>query len=172
MIKLKITCVGPITKTATIEYDRFCILIGPQSNGKSTIAKVLCHCQWIEKRCYNNFEEEREKFILGTSFVDGFNEYYRFNGYFRDDSYILYEGNYITLEYKDKKLGISKNPDENYEYPKLSYVPAERNLVAAIPNLRKYNDTNDLILYFLYDWFEAREYLKEMNLDDIISKNS
>ena len=27
-----------------------------------------------------------------------------------------------------------------------------------------------MILYFLYDWFEAREYLKEMNLDDIIER--
>ena len=43
--------------------------------------------------------------------------------------------------------------------------------MAAIPNLRKYNDTNDLILYFMYDWFEAREYLKEMNLDDIIERH-
>lgn len=169
MCKLTIKNIGPI-KEIKMDVNKVTFLLGPQSSGKSTIAKVLCHCQWIEKRCYNNFKEEREKFIVGTSFVDGFNEYYRFNGYFRDDSYILYEGNYITLEYKDKKLGISKNPDENYEYPKLCYIPAERNLVAAIPNLRKYNDTNDLILYFLYDWFEAREYVKELNLDDIIER--
>lgn len=170
MCKLTIKNIGPI-KEINMDVNKITFLLGPQSSGKSTIAKVLCHCQWIEKRCYNNFEEERAKFIVGTSFVDGFNEYYRFNGYFRDESYILYEGNYITLEYKDKTLGISKNPDEDYEYPKLCYVPAERNLVAAIPNLRKYNDTNDLILYFLYDWFEAREYLKEMNLDDIIERH-
>lgn len=169
MCKLTIKNIGPI-KEIKMDVNKVTFLLGPQSSGKSTIAKVLCHCQWIEKRCYNNFKEERGKFIVGTSFVDGFNEYYRFNGYFRDDSYILYEGNYITLEYKDKKLGISKNPDEHYEYPKLCYIPAERNLVAAIPNLRKYNDTNDLILYFLYDWFEAREYLKELNLDDIIER--
>ena len=169
MCKLTIKNIGPI-KEIKMDVNKITFLLGPQSSGKSTIAKVLCHCQWIEKRCYNNFEEEREKFIIGTSFVDGFNEYYRFCGYFRDDSYILYEGNYITLEYKNKKLGISRNPNEHYEYPKLCYVPAERNLVAAIPNLRKYNDTNDLILYFLYDWFEAREYLKEMNLDDIIER--
>ena len=149
MCKLTIKNIGPI-KEIKMDVNKITFLLGPQSSGKSTIAKVLCHCQWIEKRCYNNFEEEREKFIIGTSFVDGFNEYYRFCGYFRDDSYILYEGNYITLEYKNKKLGISRNPNEHYEYPKLCYVPAERNLVAAIPNLRKYNDTNDLILYFLY----------------------
>ena len=154
-----------------MDINKITFLLGPQSSGKSTIAKVLCHCQWIEKRCYTNFEEESKKFVVGTSFVDDFNEYYRFDGYFRNNSYILYEGNYIILEYKDKKLVISKNQNKDYEYPKLCYVPAERNLVAAIPNLRKYNDTNDLILYFMYDWFEARDYLKEMNLDDIIERH-
>ena len=49
MRRLKITDVGPITKTATIEFKRFCILIGPQSNGKSTIAKILSTCMWLEK---------------------------------------------------------------------------------------------------------------------------
>ena len=170
MCKLTIKDIGPIKKIM-MDINKITFLLGPQSSGKSTIAKVLCHCQWIEKRCYTNFEEESAKFVVGTSFVDGFNEYYRFNGYFRNNSYILYEGNYITLEYRDKKLAISKNQDKDYEYPKLCYVPAERNLVAAIPNLRKYNDTNDLILYFMYDWFEAREYLKEMNLDDIIERH-
>jgi|GEM_PF-2965346 hypothetical protein len=154
-----------------MDINKITFLLGPQSSGKSTIAKVLCHCRWIEKRCYTNFEEESTKFDTGTSFVDGINEYYRFNGYFSNNSYILYEGNYIRLEYKDKKLAISRNQNKDYEYPKLCYIPAERNLVAAIPNLRKYNDTNDLILYFMYDWFEAREYLKEMNLDDIIERH-
>lgn len=167
--KLTIKNIGPI-KDIKMDINKITFLLGPQSSGKSTIAKVLCHCQWMEKRCYTNFEEESAKFIVGTSFVDGFNEYYRFEGYFRDDSYILYEGKYITLEYKDTNLRISKNQDVDYEYPKLCYVPAERNLVAAIPNLRKYNDTNDLILYFMYDWFEAREYLKEIDLDSILER--
>lgn len=153
-----------------MNVNKITFLLGPQSSGKSTIAKVLCHCQWVEKRCYTNFEEEQNKFVVGTSFVDGFNEYYRFDGYFRNDSYVLYEGNYVTMEYKDCKLHITKNQNSDYEYPKLCYVPAERNLVTAIPNLRKYNDTNDLILYFMYDWFEAREYLKEMDLYDIVDR--
>lgn len=169
MCKLTIKNIGPI-KEIKMDVNKITFLLGPQSSGKSTIAKVLCHCQWIEKRCYTNFEEESAKFVIGTSFVDGFNEYYRFNGYFRNDSYILYEGNFITLEYKNKNLGILRNPEKNYEYPKLCYIPAERNLVAAIPNLRKYNDTNDLILYFMYDWFEAREYLKQLNMEEMLDR--
>lgn len=154
-----------------MNINKITFLLGPQSSGKSTIAKVLCHCQWIEKRCYTNFEEESSKFIEGTHFVDGFKEYYRLYGYFKAESYILYEGNFITLEYKEGKLRVSRSQDNTYEYPKLCYVPAERNLVAAIPNLRKYNDTNDLILYFMYDWFEARDYLKSIDLGHIVERH-
>lgn len=169
MCKLIIKNIGPV-KNIDMSVNKVTFLLGPQSSGKSTIAKVLCHCQWIEKRCYTNFEEESTKFIEGTNFVDGFVEYYRFEGYFRTDSYIRYEGNYIELEYQEKKLTIKKNGKTTYEYPKLCYVPAERNLVAAIPNLRKYNDTNDLILYFMYDWFEARDYLKKLDLEKIVER--
>ncbi len=170
MCTLKIKNIGPIKKIE-MAINKVTFLLGPQSSGKSTVAKVLCHCQWIEKRCYTNFEEESAKFIQGTNFVDGFVEYYRLAGYFRDDSYIRYEGNFITLEYAEGKLKILKNEGTVYEYPKLCYVPAERNLVAAIPNLRKYNDTNDLILYFMYDWFEARDYLKKLDLEQIVERH-
>ncbi len=170
MCTLKIKNIGPIKKIE-MAINKVTFLLGPQSSGKSTVAKVLCHCQWIEKRCYTNFEEESAKFIKDNNFVDGFVEYYRLDGYFSDDSYIRYEGNFITLEYAEKKLTISKSEVAAYEYPKLCYVPAERNLVAAIPNLRKYNDTNDLILYFLYDWFEARDYLKKLDLEQIVERH-
>ena len=108
MCKLTIKDIGPIKKIM-MDINKITFLLGPQSSGKSTIAKVLCHCQWIEKRCYTNFEEESAKFVVGTSFVDGFNEYYRFNGYFRNNSYILYEGNYITWSIRTR----------NWQFPKI-----------------------------------------------------
>ena len=58
MRHLTITNVGPITKTARIVYERFCILIGPQSNGKSTIAKVLSTCLWLEKEACTSLTTE------------------------------------------------------------------------------------------------------------------
>ena len=57
MRKITITDVGPITKTATIEFKRFCILIGPQSNGKSTMAKILSTCMWLEKEACVSLSE-------------------------------------------------------------------------------------------------------------------
>ena len=40
--------VGPI-KDITLPLNRVNVLIGPQSSGKSTIAKLLSFCSWLEK---------------------------------------------------------------------------------------------------------------------------
>jgi ABC-type cobalamin/Fe3+-siderophores transport system ATPase subunit len=90
MRKLKVTCVGPITKTATIEYNRFCILIGPQSNGKSTIAKILSTCLWLEKEACTSLSEN----ILedGEAFRKLLEDFHRMHGYINPEkSYISYE---------------------------------------------------------------------------------
>lgn len=168
MCEIKIYNIGSISKVE-MTLKKVTFILGPQSSGKSTIAKLLCHCQWVEKRCYNNFEKESQFFMQGTNFRDGLIEYHRLEGYFLPNSYIRYEGNHILLEYKEEKVYISKL-DKEYTYPKVCYIPAERNLITAIPNLKKYNDTNDLILYFMYDWFEAREYLKDIDLSKLLQR--
>ena len=168
MCRIKICNIGSISKVE-MTLKKVTFILGPQSSGKSTIAKLLCHCQWVEKRCYNNFEKESQYFMSENNFIDGLVEYHRLEGYFREDSYIKYEGNYITLEYENGEVKITKI-DKVYTYPKVCYIPAERNLITAIPNLKKYNDTNDLILYFMYDWFEAREYLKDIDLSKLLQR--
>lgn len=171
MCKLIIKNIGAL-KNVELCLNKLTVLLGPQSSGKSTLTRVLCHCQWIEKRCYVNFEEESKRFIQDSKFIDGIKEYYRMEGYFREDSQIHYEGNYIILDYRGQKLSITKVfPQAPYLYPKLCYIPAERNLVTAIPNLKKYNETNDLILYFMYDWFTAREYLKNLDITHLIDRS-
>lgn len=168
MCRIKICNIGSIS-TIEMTLKKVTLILGPQSSGKSTIAKLLCHCQWVEKRCYNNFEKESQYFMSDNNFIDGLVEYHRLEGYFKEGSYVKYEGNNIVLEYKDGKTNITKVARE-YTYPKVCYIPAERNLITAIPNLKKYNDTNDLILYFMYDWFEAREYLKDIDLSKLLQR--
>lgn len=53
MKKLVIKNVGPI-KNVEFEINRINVFMGPQSSGKSTISKILCHCQWVEKSCFMN----------------------------------------------------------------------------------------------------------------------
>jgi hypothetical protein len=42
--------------------------------------------------------------------------------------------------------------------------------VAAIPNLKKYNDSNDVILYFMYDWFTSRSEIREQSFANILNR--
>jgi hypothetical protein len=118
-----------------------------------------------------NFHKTAEQYQKDGTFVTQVEEYHRMKGYFNPHSYVRYEGDFITLTLKEGKVTIHRNASaDSYLYSKLCYIPAERNLVAALPTLKKYNDTNDVILYFLYDWYEAREYLKEMELKSMLER--
>lgn len=171
MCKIKIENIGPLKKV-DIELEKVTVVIGPQSSGKSTLAKLICHCQWVEKRCYINFDEESRLFMSNKKFVDTLSEYHRMEGYVTSNSYMLYNGNYVDIELKGEDVTIRQSNASNpYLYPKICYIPAERNIVSAVPNIKKYNDKNDSMLYFMYDWSDAREYLKDMDLSFIFDKD-
>jgi predicted ATPase len=40
---------GPIEEV-NIELKRINVIIGPQSSGKSTVLKVACFCDWLERQ--------------------------------------------------------------------------------------------------------------------------
>ena len=106
MRTLTITDVGPVTKTATIEYKRFCILIGPQSNGKSTIAKILSTCLWLEKEACTSLKSDIIK--DGESFKNLVEGFHRMHNYIHPDrSVIEYESPYIRIVYNKSKFSIS-----------------------------------------------------------------
>lgn len=128
MRKLTIRNVGPITNTAEIIFNRFCILIGPQSSGKSTIAKLMSTCMWIEKEACTSLSTD----IIdsGPSFRKLIEDFHRIHGYIRpDNSYISYESDYVSIIYDRDKFSLSFNNNENYRRLKISYIPSDRNIV-------------------------------------------
>lgn len=169
MTHITIKNVGPI-KNVELDLNKINVFMGPQSSGKSTIAKILCHCQWVEKQCFSDIEYSKKYYEKDMTFYDSLTEYHRLEGYFNDKSFIEYKGDFVTIKYayQKKHPTISINGKE-YKYPKLSYIPSERNIVAAIPNLKKYNDSNDVILYFMYDWFTSRDEIREQAFDKLIN---
>ena len=171
MCKIKIEKIGPLKKVDIEELEKVTVVIGPQSSGKSTLAKLICFCQWVEKRCYINFDEESRRFMSDKVFVETLSDYHRMEGYITKDSKMLYNGNYVDIELKGEEVIISKTESGNqYLYPKICYIPAERNIVSAIPNITKYNDKKDSMLYFMYDWVDAKGYLKDVDLSTILEK--
>lgn len=169
MIKLHIYQVGAL-KEVDIELNRINVITGPQSSGKSTIAKIISYCQWVEKRFLldGKYEFDVEEQLL---------EFHRIsNSYFTSNSLIHYNSDFVEIKitYVDKKIKeeiITKKNEESYNKTKNIYIPSERNFVSVIPNLGRYKETNDNIMSFLYDWYSAKKRYSKDNSLSILDLN-
>ena len=159
---------GPIKK-ADITLKDVNVIIGEQSIGKSCVLKVSCFCTWVEKRIA--IEQNAKRFEKNGVFLEELMNFHRLNGYAHDNTYIGYESDFIKFSY-DSEHGFSyewKEKRWDYKRPKVSYVPAERNLVAVIPNWFEVKSVAENIQDFMADWSDARKSVADdesiLNLD-------
>lgn len=159
---------GPIEK-ADIMLKDVNVIIGEQSIGKSCVLKVSCFCTWVEKRIA--IEQNARRFEKKGVFLEELVNFHRLNGYVHVNTYIGYESDFIKFSF-DNKQGFSYEWKENrwdYKRPKVSYVPAERNLVAVIPNWFEVKSVAENIQDFMADWSDARKSVSDnekiLNLD-------
>ena len=154
MTSIKIRKIGPITK-ADFNLNKINVFMGPQSSGKSTIAKICSQCSWYEK---NHLLTGGE-----YDFYSGLLDFHRMDeGYFSDDSEIRYESDWSIISFKGKGKDVQtkiKEKASRYKNLKIEFIPAERNFAATIPNLQKYSDSYDNIINFLTDWMSFKEIL-------------
>ncbi|MGB5989174.1 MAG: AAA family ATPase [Marinifilaceae bacterium] len=176
--------VGPIS-SVQLGLNKINIIIGPQSSGKSTIAKIISYCRWVEKRFLLDGE-------YNYKFSEQFINFHRIDkNYFSENSIIHYKSDFIDIKYEvkslsedlsskvldiNKELGLFQSinkieSNNSFAKSKNIYIPAERNFVSVIPNLKKYNETNDNIMSFLYDWYSAKENYKQDNSLQILGLN-
>lgn len=178
MQRLIIHNVGPI-KDVDICLKKVNVFIGPQSSGKSTIAKIISFCSWLEK----NKHELEGSFLFANSVIEKMVGYHRMEGYLSADSRIFYRGDNIAFAYNwpdDEAVplewdegeynvsGVVKNEvlffrADRLTNPKVLYIPAERNFVSVVPNLQKYDESKDFLQGFIMDWFEAKRSFKKEN---------
>lgn len=151
---------GPIAR-ADLNLGRVNVLIGMQSSGKSCVLKTACYCTWVEKRL--ELTQKANGFGEGSAFIDIMTDYYQMAGYVHEDTYIEYETNHLFFSYdhSSSKFSMKWNPDGRWSYrrPKVSYVPADRNLVAAIPGWSSLSLDGNMI-EFMSDWDKARKSVK------------
>lgn len=159
MDKITIKNIGPI-KDAAILLNKVNVFIGPQSCGKSTIAKLVSFCQWLEKYIVinqgaNSIDENFFRAQLLT--------YHNFNKFFNADSLLQYESELIKLEYHHgNNFRIDVIGDINKGVlSKVAYIPSERNLV-SIPGISTLQMEDNYIRGFIFDWLNIRtKYNKE-----------
>ncbi len=164
MKHLKIKNLGPITQ-ANIELKRINVIIGPQSSGKSCILKTACYCTWVEKRI--ELAQSSKYFELNDNFIKEFVRFHKLDCYVKKDTYIEYESNFMFFSYEKNTSKFSfrwKEDRWKYRRQKVTYIPAERNMVAAIPNWFDVKLPDDNIRNFISDWEVAR---KSINLHEI-----
>lgn len=160
MSRITIRNIGPITEVDLV-LNKINVIMGPQSSGKSTIAKIISFCQWAEKRYIldgNKFEYDFREMLMDFHKIS--------ETYFSKESSFVYESDFVKISQSGVKFALkfsSKRKNADYKKSKNIYIPAERNFVSVIPNLGKYNETNDNIMSFLYDWFDAKKNYSENN---------
>ena len=156
MKRIVIHDLGPVMDADILLKD-VNIIIGEQSIGKSCVLKVACFCTWVEKRI--EIEQSARRFEKKGAFIEELVNFHRLNGYIHENTFIGYESDFMKFSF-DNKVGFSFEwkPDRwNYKRPKVSYIPAERNMVAVIPNWFEVKSVADNIQAFMADWSDARK---------------
>lgn len=166
--------IGPISDSGNIELGSFNIFIGKQSSGKSTLMKILCFCQWIEKKIMTGDDKKLlYAYTHYSRFLKELKQFHRISDrFFKEQSEIHYEGECVTIDLVGKKnVKIFRKSDfeERRHNTKLCFIPSERNLVSAIRNVdRTYRSQDyDMLFNHVFEWSEAKEYTSEKNPVDL-----
>lgn len=127
---------GPIRDSMRLEIKPLTIFCGQQGSGKSTITKLISTFSWIEKALVR--QQISVNYVMaGNRFQSTYCKYHYIDHYFKTDSYMKYEGEAFTIEYKDGKISIEPKENGQYRMPKIMYIPAERNFMVAVEHAEK-----------------------------------
>lgn len=157
MKHLVIRNLGPL-KEANIELKRINVIIGSQSSGKSCVLKTACYCTWVEKRI--ELTQTADFFAKDGNFLKELERFHKLKGYIKKNTFISYESDFMSFSFDNATNTFKFDWKEgrwNYKRSKVTYFPAERNLVAAIPNWFQVKFADDNIRDFMADWETARQ---------------
>ena len=90
---LKIKNIGPL-KDIELEIKKVNVFIGPQSSGKSTIAKIISFCQWLEK---DILIHQGKNHIDSAYWEKNLFTYHKIGTYFNKESIIEYLGDIVSF---------------------------------------------------------------------------
>jgi len=163
MSKIRIKNFGPI-KEGYVENDgwfdvkKVTVFIGNQGSGKSTIAKLISTMTWIEKALVRGDFKEKD-LTVNSRFIKHCS-YQNIHNYFKDNTKIEYKGKAYSIRYEMKNVHVYKNSDNGYSFPKIMYVPSERNFVSSVKNVRNLKGLPSTLYTFSDEFIEAIEELK------------
>ena len=161
MTTIEIRNVGPIKEIPEITLNSVNVFMGPQSSGKSTIAKIISHCTWVEMDVATS--QSLKEYDGTTRFKDELESFHKIKGYFRADSYIRYTSDTVEIVWENGACRLQWVDRFAYRRSKIAYIPSERNMV-ILPEARRVELGNTNVRSFLFDWFTAREKCADLPL--------
>lgn len=171
--KLTIRNIGPL-KNVVVNVAKYNVFIGPQSSGKSCILKIASFCKWVEKRI--ELSQSPDKYLNDDVFWKRLVDFHKLNGFINDNFLVKYESQHMEFSMSGSisniKYDFKWDTGHKWTYlrPKIAYIPAERNIVAVIPNwfAITFNNENNTLNY-LSDWENARGFFSQKNHLEILN---
>ncbi|MFK7796678.1 MAG: hypothetical protein AB8E82_04435 [Aureispira sp.] len=165
MARIKVKHVGPIKEGLTgenefIEFKGVTLFIGDQGSGKSTIAKLYSTLAWLEKVLMRG-DFSIAQFNSRNGFKNNL-AYYGIERYLSEKSEIEYQGTAYHIKYNGQENQTEAILQETtvYHYPKIMYVPAERNFVSAIDKADTINLLPAPLFTFLVEYSAAKKSIR------------
>jgi predicted ATPase len=179
MSKIRVRNFGPIKEGYTdedgwIDIKKVTLFTGNQATGKSTLAKLISTCMWIEKALtrgdyppahFENIEvfvshlryQNIDTYIQGIRYpqVELFSD-----GYIKKPSEIEYVGQSYSISMKGLNIKVEKSSGANYHLPQIVYIPAERNLLNFTYEYRRARRVPETLIDLQVTY---RELIKDIN---------
>ena len=133
---IRIRHFGPIAESGEIDIKAVMVFCGQQGSGKSTVAKLISTCSWIEKALIR--KEITRKDLTAKSFRERYCGYHYLSHFFKEGkTYIHYNGERVDIQYRNDTIAVIEKEDSTYHMPQIMYVPAERNFMVAVEHAEK-----------------------------------
>ncbi|MCR5453522.1 MAG: ATP-binding protein [Bacteroidales bacterium] len=178
MSKLSIINFGPI-KNAEFEFKKVNVLIGQQGAGKSCVLKIAAFCMWLEKVYFSGEIIDLQRDISSKKFVEKyFLKFYKIDEFIRLSetkiSYIDGDQFKVSMDFDfngDNWLNVIAD-QSLVQQKRIAYIPAERCLVSAVPNLMELRLPENNIFKYIVDWDFAHKQYTSNNKLNILGLNA
>jgi len=178
MSKIRIKNFGPIKESyrendGWIDIKKVTVFIGKQGSGKSTVAKLISNFTWMEKALTRG--DYDKKAFESEGVLKKYLAYHKIENYFRHnysnkkpkmkmvfpyDSVIEYVGDSYSFKYRQRHLEISENQSGNYPLPQIMYLPADRNFLSSVDDLKNQRIFSAALSELLYEFDNSKKEMK------------
>lgn len=140
-----------------LDLPQITLFCGPQGSGKSTVTKLISTFSWVEKRMFKDddiaYDADRFKVDLAWQGIDE---------YLCDDTEIDFEGMIVGFHYAAQKMRVEdlRKERKTYSKPKISYMPAERNISSVIRKATRVENLPEPLMCMQTEFEWAKRFFK------------